>query len=498
MSNSSYSVAMARSVHDQAMEHLIRPDGQEDLCFGLWFPSRGRNRTTALLADLLLPLPGDRLLHGNASFLPQYFERAMSWAAGRGAGLAFLHSHPGPGWQGMSDDDVEAEVRHAAASYGATGHPLVGLTLGTDGAWSARFWPRVGTRRYARQWCEKVRVVGERVDVTYHDGILPPPAPRHRLARTISAWGNDAQAAIARLRVGIIGAGSVGSIVAEALARTGIREIRLFDFDTLSEVNLDRTLHATERDLGRPQAKVNVLARALRRSATARAFRIEPIEWSVCEEEGYRAALDCDVLFSCVDRPWPRSVLNFIAYAHLIPVIDGGILARRTRTGRMAGAEWRAHVVGPGRECLACNRQFDPGDVSLEREGFLDDPTYIAGLPKDHSVHRNENVFAFSLNLASFEVLEMLALFVAPGGISDNGPLTYHLALGDLERRRGARCLPSCLYPGYLAQGDTAPLVVTARHRVAAEARATRRSTRTLLQRITRRFLDFLHRLRPT
>lgn len=27
----------------------------------------------------------------------------------QGAGIAFLHGHPGPGWQGMSDDDTVAE-----------------------------------------------------------------------------------------------------------------------------------------------------------------------------------------------------------------------------------------------------------------------------------------------------------------------------------------------------------------------------------------------------
>ena len=53
-----------------------------------------------------------------------------------------LHSHLGPGWQDVSEDDVVAERGRAALALAGTELPLVGLTLGTDGAWSARFWPR--------------------------------------------------------------------------------------------------------------------------------------------------------------------------------------------------------------------------------------------------------------------------------------------------------------------------------------------------------------------
>src|SRR4051812_1731130 len=109
MPNQSFSVAMTESVDRQLQKHLLRGDRQEDLCFALWRPSQGATRETALLHAVELPMEGERAVHGNVSFNPEYFERVATRAAAEGCGIAFLHSHLGPGWQGMSRDDIVAE-----------------------------------------------------------------------------------------------------------------------------------------------------------------------------------------------------------------------------------------------------------------------------------------------------------------------------------------------------------------------------------------------------
>ena len=124
------------------LQHYRRNKHQEDLCFALWRPSTGQFRCTALIDEIILPKKGERILHGNASFEPEYLARAMKIAREKRAGLVFMHSHPSPGWQGMSDTDVEAERDVLAYPAGATSLPLVGLTIGTDSYWSARFWER--------------------------------------------------------------------------------------------------------------------------------------------------------------------------------------------------------------------------------------------------------------------------------------------------------------------------------------------------------------------
>jgi hypothetical protein len=233
-------------------------------------------------------------------------------------------------------------------------------------------------------------------------------------------------------------------------------------------------LHASPRDAHLARAKVEVLARALRRSATAAYPRIEALDLSVTEPAGLATALDCDVLFSCVDRPWPRAVLNLAAYAHLVPVVDGGIRVRGRRGGQLAGAEWRAHLAAPGRACLECLGQYDPALVMVERAGLLDDPSYVAGLDEDHPVRRNENVFPFSAATAASETVQLLSAVITPGGVGDVGAHLYHFTTGTLDRRTDG-CLPGCPYPeALLALGDMHPFAITGEHSAATAARAER------------------------
>jgi molybdopterin/thiamine biosynthesis adenylyltransferase len=467
-----FSAAIPTDVDLTLKRHLLRRDGQEDLCFAMWFPSKGTDRCTFLVSEAVLPGPGERRVHGNASFEGSYVERVLSIAASRGAGVAFLHSHLGPGWQGMSSDDVAAESSLAPAVFATTGVPLVGLTLGTDGAWSARTWERGGRRQYDRQWCESVRVVGDGFRVTYNNKLLPVPAFGTELTRTISAWGEKKQADIARLRIGVVGTGSVGCIVAEAAARMGVGQVLLMDFDSVEEINLDRLLHSSRSDIGR--SKVAVLSDALRKSATAKDFSVFPSESSIVEEEGFRAALDCDLLFSCVDRPWPRFALNLIAYAHLIPVIDGGLSIVAKGVSGIRHCSIRSHIAAPSRRCLECLGQYKSEFVSQERDGLLDDPKYIGGLPDEHPLKASENVFGFSAMAASMEVMQMLSMIVQPSGIGNVGAQIYHFTDGTIDKVRSPNCETNCFFRSIVARGDRAGISCTSRHLGAEQARSTR------------------------
>ncbi len=87
-----YAVALAAELHRRAAQHLLRKDGQEDLCFALYHPCTGATRWTALLYDLVLPQRGDREVHGNAAFHSAYIRRALARAEEEKAGQRRAYS----------------------------------------------------------------------------------------------------------------------------------------------------------------------------------------------------------------------------------------------------------------------------------------------------------------------------------------------------------------------------------------------------------------------
>lgn len=198
----SFSTAMPAFLHQQLAGHLLRADGQEDVCLATYAPSTGATRTSAVLGRAVLHGPGERAVHGNASFTGSYVVRAAREAASAGLGVAALHSHPGgSGWQDMSGPDYDTERSYALLVREITRLPLVGMTMAGDGSWSCRRWEPSGAPEHG----DSVRVPGTCFRVTWNDQLHPPPAATGSQARTVAAWGETVQASLARIRVLVIG-----------------------------------------------------------------------------------------------------------------------------------------------------------------------------------------------------------------------------------------------------------------------------------------------------
>ncbi len=109
---------------------------------------------------------------------------------------------------------------------------------------------------------------------------------------------------LATKKVGIAGAGGLGSNCAAALARAGVGRLVIADFDRVSEANLDRQFFFLDQ-VG--QVKVEALAVNLRRIdgglvVEGHALRLDP-------ESLLRVFTDCDVLVEAFDTAEAKAMM---------------------------------------------------------------------------------------------------------------------------------------------------------------------------------------------
>ncbi len=70
-------------------------------------------------------------------------------------------------------------------------------------------------------------------------------------SRNMLYWGEDFQSLLSGLHIAVFGLGGVGGFTAEALARSGVGELTLVDFDDVSLSNINRQLIALHSTIGR-------------------------------------------------------------------------------------------------------------------------------------------------------------------------------------------------------------------------------------------------------
>lgn len=75
-------------------------------------------------------------------------------------------------------------------------------------------------------------------------------------ARNVLFWGAKAQNKILSSHIAVFGLGGVGGFCAETLARSGIGELTLVDFDTVSKTNINRQIIALNSTIGQTKTEL--------------------------------------------------------------------------------------------------------------------------------------------------------------------------------------------------------------------------------------------------
>ncbi|EHM46981.1 molybdopterin-synthase adenylyltransferase MoeB [Yokenella regensburgei] len=170
----------------------------------------------------------------------------------------------------------------------------------------------------------------------------------------------DGQEALKAARVLVVGLGGLGCAAAQYLAASGVGEMTLLDFDTVSLSNLQRqTLHS-DATLGEPKVD----------SARASLARINPH----VQLHTINALLDDDALaaqiaahslvLDCTDNVAIRNQLNAHCFRHRIPLVSGAAIRME---GQISVFTWQ-----PGDACYRClSRLFGENALTCVEAGVM-------------------------------------------------------------------------------------------------------------------------------
>ena len=188
-------------------------------------------------------------------------------------------------------------------------------------------------------------------------------------------FGDAGQAILRAQRVGIIGLGGAGSVLAELLARLGVGEFILVDPDRAEVTNLPRLIAARKMDavLGwLPKAlqhrfaryKVTMAARNIRRANPA--AKIVALKSNFVEADVAKRFTDCDYLFLAADTMSARLLFNAIVHQYGVPGVQVGAKVPVNVAGEVGDVFCVARPVMPGSGCLWCNGLINASRLQTE------------------------------------------------------------------------------------------------------------------------------------
>ncbi len=155
-----------------------------------------------------------------------------------------------------------------------------------------------------------------------------------QLSRTALLLGDAALQRLAEARVAVFGIGGVGGHAVEALARSGVGHLDLFDHDVVSVSNINRQIVALHSTVGRYKTEVM-------------AERIRDIRPATCVNEHRLFFL-----------PENADTVDFTAYDFVLDAVD-------TVSAKLAIIE-RAQAAGvPVISCMGTGNKLDPSQLVL-------------------------------------------------------------------------------------------------------------------------------------
>src|SRR6266699_681755 len=362
--------------------HLFPGDGDEHGAVIAAGMAESERRVRLLARELFLARDGSDYVPGQRGYrmLTAKFVRDKALYC-RDERLAYLavHNHGGRNQVEFSKDDLASHERGYPALLDVVQGQVVGALVFARNAVAGDIWMPSGSR---------VELTAARMIGPITRELTPSPARvsgkrAETYDRQARLFGDRGQEILRNQKVGIIGAGGVGSLLVEYLARLGVNHIVIADPQRIEITNLPRVVGSRHRDAltwltreGRPEwvrrlglrfAKPKVLiAGRVARAANPKII-LEAIQGDFVDVGVARRFVDCDYLFLAADTMQARLVFNAMVHQYLIPGVQVGAKVSVDKgTGTILRAFSVVRTVYPWQGCLWCNGLISPDRLQEE------------------------------------------------------------------------------------------------------------------------------------
>ncbi len=147
---------------------------------------------------------------------------------------------------------------------------------------------------------------------------------RHFLFRHI---GRKGQLQLKNSRVAIVGAGAIGSMLANHMARSGVGYIRLIDADQVETSNLQRQVLYTEADAKAHLEKARAAESHL--LAINHHIEVEPVVKRITSDNAEENLTGVDLILDGTDNLEARFIINDVAIKNNIPWVYAAAVGSR-------------------------------------------------------------------------------------------------------------------------------------------------------------------------
>lgn len=422
-----FSIVIPQGMYQEIYNFLFDDPSTEHM--GVILAGVNRYGTTIkLLGRAFIPaLPEDCEVEalGGVRAKQEFSSRIMQICAREGLSQIDVHSHP----FGTSKDvrfsgiDDRHEMEMAKYIYSRLPNTYYASIVLNQGYFDARAWVKqkhpdaIGCKYIRSLILSGFPLLEEAPASTPEEKVREAPPPNDFTQRQVLAYGAEGQLRLRRCRVGLIGAGGLGSVLTESMARLGVEDFVLVDPDVAENTNLNRVVGMSYRDVKRSRPKVQIAKRTIK--AINPQAKVLAMKSTLFDKRVLSKLKSVDVLFVATDNHASRMIAQILATQYLLPLISVGVEILSNESGQLTDVSGEVVLSLPGTAgcCLQCLNRFNPSMAALElMEGVERQRVVRRGYIEAHdipapSVNHLNGVVA---NLAIVEFHNLISPFKKP------------------------------------------------------------------------------------